>query len=389
MDKNSLKEKIVEILERKNEESLAAFLASERKKVLFGQGAQAFICYDICKRLGVSIDAFTGSKEGARYPTLPTDIPFYLPWEFSNPEGYDVLLALNESHNEAVIDLLRQHGFVHIYYSRDWNKTNKISRGGDLELYLKEKMGDAFSMTDPVISVGGFKILGLQEPEEYSSMLEGDFFDIIAPSIFNDTDFVREGAYENGDVFIEKDDIVFDLGANIGMFSCVAAVKGKKVYAFEPTPGTVNYLRRNSKLYDNFEVVEAAVSDKDGEASFTINNLSGEDLNTGANTLFAERIESSHSSETISVKTVSLDSFVKTNHVERVDFIKADIEGAERYMLEGAKEILKKHAPKLSLCTYHLQDDPEVMKNIILKYNPNYIIEQYEKKMFAYVKKQE
>lgn len=258
-----------------------------------------------------------------------------------------------------------------------------------MELYLKEKMGDAFSMTDPVISVGGFKILGLQEPEEYSSMLEGDFFDIIAPSIFNDTDFVREGAYENGDVFIEKDDIVFDLGANIGMFSCVAAVKGKKVYAFEPTPGTVNYLRRNSKLYDNFEVVEAAVSDKDGEASFTINNLSGEDLNTGANTLFAERIESSHSSETISVKTVSLDSFVKTNHVERVDFIKADIEGAERYMLEGAKEILKKHAPKLSLCTYHLQDDPEVMKNIILKYNPNYIIEQYEKKMFAYVKKQE
>lgn len=139
MDKNSLKEKIVEILERKNEESLAAFLASERKKVLFGQGAQAFICYDICKRLGVSIDAFTGSKEGARYPTLPTDIPFYLPWEFSNPEGYDVLLALNESHNEAVIDLLRQHGFVHIYYSRDWNKTNKISRGGTWNCISRRK----------------------------------------------------------------------------------------------------------------------------------------------------------------------------------------------------------------------------------------------------------
>lgn len=256
-----------------------------------------------------------------------------------------------------------------------------------MELYLKEKIGETFSIDEPLISAGDFKILGLQEPEEYSSMIEGEFFDIIAPSIFHDDRYVSEGAYENDSIYIRKEDIVFDLGANIGMFSCVAAVKGGKVFAFEPTPKTITYLKRNAALYENIVVVEAAVSDKDGEAEFAINDLSGENVNIGSNTLFAEKMEDHCLFDTIKVKTVSLDSFVKTHHIERVDFIKADIEGAERYMLEGAKEILKKYAPKLSLCTYHLPDDPEVMKNIILKYNPDYVIEQGEHKMYAYVKK--
>ncbi|MGN0344821.1 MAG: FkbM family methyltransferase [Lachnospiraceae bacterium] len=147
------------------------------------------------------------------------------------------------------------------------------------------------------------------------------------------------------------------------------------------------YLRKNASLYNNIEVIEAAVLDKDGECDFAVNDLSGDNMDAGENTLFAQRIERNCSYETITVKTVTLDSFVHQHHIERVDFIKADIEGAERYMLEGAKEILKKYAPKLSLCTYHLPDDPEVMKNIILKYNPNYVIEQRENKMYAYVEK--
>lgn len=84
---------------------------------------------------------------------------------------------------------------------------------------------------------------------------------------------------------------------------------------------------------------------------------------------------------------ITIDSFVEMQQLESVDFIKADIEGAERYMLEGAKETLKKYAPKLSLCTYHLPDDPEVMEELILKYNPDYIIKHTETKLYAYVPK--
>jgi hypothetical protein len=58
------------------------------------------------------------------------------------------------------------------------------------------------------------------------------------------------------------------------------------------------------------------------------------------------------------VPAITLDAFVERNNIERVDFIKADIEGAERNMLRGAKRILREFAPKLSICTYHLPDRP-------------------------------
>ncbi len=83
----------------------------------------------------------------------------------------------------------------------------------------------------------------------------------------------------------------------------------------------------------------------------------------------------------------TLDNWVKENGIERIDFIKADIEGAERNMLCGAKEILKRFEPKLAICTYHLPDDKEVLEKIVLEANPNYKVEHKYKKMYAYVPK--
>jgi hypothetical protein len=87
----------------------------------------------------------------------------------------------------------------------------------------------------------------------------------------------------------------------------------------------------------------------------------------------------------LAVPAITLDSFVERNNIERVDFIKADIEGAERNMLWGARKILKEFAPKLSICTYHLHDDPQVLREIILEANPKYQIVEKFKKMYAHV----
>lgn len=97
-------------------------------------------------------------------------------------------------------------------------------------------------------------------------------------------------------------------------------------------------------------------------------------------------VETASPMDTVPVQCVTLDSFVEKHKISQVDFIKADIEGAERYMLEGAQRILKEYAPRLAICTYHLDDDPIVLEELIKKANPAYRVEHRYKKLFAYVK---
>ncbi|MCL2819353.1 MAG: hypothetical protein FWD38_00755 [Oscillospiraceae bacterium] len=56
-------------------------------------------------------------------------------------------------------------------------------------------------------------------------------------------------------------------------------------------------------------------------------------------------------------------------------------------MLKGATNILKKHQPILSLSIYHLPNDPDVMRDLILFANPKYTVIQRGMKLFAYLPK--
>lgn len=94
---------------------------------------------------------------------------------------------------------------------------------------------------------------------------------------------------------------------------------------------------------------------------------------------------SHNSSETITLTTI--DRFAEENKLKRVDFIKADIEGAEREMLRGATNVLRTFAPKLAICTYHLPDDPQVLEQIIKEANPHYSVVHTRHKLFAAVVK--
>jgi len=174
--------------------------------------------------------------------------------------------------------------------------------------------------------------------------------------------WLAEGPYEYGNVFLEKGDIVIDAGAFLGEFSALASAKDCKAYAFEPLPQMIeSCLSKTAEWNKNIEICQYAFSDKKGKLT-----LSFADMET-------------------SVNVIDLDSFVHENNLPRVDFIKADIEGAERHMLKGAKGVLKEFAPKIAICTYHLPDDPKVLRELILDANPNYVIEERFKKMYAHI----
>ena len=73
---------------------------------------------------------------------------------------------------------------------------------------------------------------------------------------------------------------------------------------------------------------------------------------------------------------MTIDDIVNSLAVDDINFIKMDIEGAERYALAGASKTISRFKPKMALCTYHLPDDPEVIKSLAFKAYPGYKFKQ-------------
>jgi FkbM family methyltransferase len=126
----------------------------------------------------------------------------------------------------------------------------------------------------------------------------------------------------------------YDIGANVGFYSLLAASKGCSVFSFEPVPENIlaikNHLRINQL---EATIMPLALSDTDGEASFSV----GENNSIG------------HLGEgSLSVTTAKLDSL----GLQTPDVMKIDVEGAEYLLLQGAEQTLKKHSPAIYLATH-------------------------------------
>ena len=70
------------------------------------------------------------------------------------------------------------------------------------------------------------------------------------------------------------------------------------------------------------------------------------------------------------MSAISVDEALSDLGVRHVHFIKADIEGAERIVLEGARETIANSGPRMALCTYHLPDDPDRIPAVVQSIRP-------------------
>jgi FkbM family methyltransferase len=137
----------------------------------------------------------------------------------------------------------------------------------------------------------------------------------------------KEIAFGSWESLVHKDqyktkynskDIVYDLGANFGVYSMWALYNGvKQVYAFEPTPFNVECLNQTFKWDHNITIFSQAISDKHETKTFYIQPHS-----LGNSLHYTDGIPTK-------VECVNLEEFVKENNLLPPTIIKCDIEGAE------------------------------------------------------------
>lgn len=144
-----------------------------------------------------------------------------------------------------------------------------------------------------------------------------------------DSNFIRQ--------VIRETDVCMDIGANVGYYSVLLASQAKRgwVHSFEPIALNYHLLCANLLLngLSNVTVNCCAVGDKSGETEFVVAQDSGFSslLDTGRKSVLA----------TTRVPIDTIDSYCERNRIRRVDFVKADVEGAEPLVLAGAAGILR------------------------------------------------
>ena len=138
----------------------------------------------------------------------------------------------------------------------------------------------------------------------------------------------------------QEDLNMIDLGANIGLFSIFAAPVCDKVFAVEPTPSHFALMEELVDLagVKNIEMLNLAVGLEDGEAEFNIH-----ERNSTMNSFISHRTDP-HSGKTVKVKTQTLNSIIDSLDVDRIGFVKMDIEGFENEVVfeESFEEALTK-----------------------------------------------
>jgi len=153
-------------------------------------------------------------------------------------------------------------------------------------------------------------------------------------------EYDKRHAFEN---VVKEGDVVFDIGAHVGFYTLLAsALVGPrgKVFAFEPVPRNLFYLREHLRMnhITNVTVIEAAVSSSSGQTFFDegLTDQMGRISTQGR----------------LQVNTVCLEDLVSRGELPCPDHMKIDVEGGEMSVFLGARSVLAKAHPTVFLATH-------------------------------------
>ena len=141
---------------------------------------------------------------------------------------------------------------------------------------------------------------------------------------------------------VTKDDIVLDIGANVGFMTTVLAEQAQFVYAFEPAPDNFKQLQENTKHLVNVELFEFAVCEETGGNRI----LYTCPQDPGMNRLYDSKW--CKDGKQIQVITTTIDYFAEFFlGTQKLSFVKIDIEGYEYYAIIGMEDTISRDHPTL------------------------------------------
>ena len=159
---------------------------------------------------------------------------------------------------------------------------------------------------------------------------------------------------------VKKGDTVIDIGANLGYYTCPLADlvgEGGKVYAVEPVPVIFSVLKRNVGKRKNVELLNYALGEEERAIEMANDSVAAVGyFGTGRN--FVSEGELSKDAVRFTAQMRRGSELFKD--VEKIDFIKCDIEGYERVVIPELRPLIERHHP-----TVLIETDGDTRRDII------------------------
>ncbi|HEY6804800.1 MAG TPA: amino acid adenylation domain-containing protein [Pyrinomonadaceae bacterium] len=222
----------------------------------------------------------------------------------------------------------------------------------------------------------------------------------------NETDFVYKEIYEDRTylkhgISLKEGDTVFDVGANIGLFTLFASQEFSVgcIYAFEPIPTTFAVLRRNAGMYNlNAKLYECGLSDRSGTETFTFypkmsvmsgayadaeedeglarSTLKNQDavLDRYADDLMAGRFER----EQFKCQLRTISEIIGENEIQRIDLLKIDVEKSELDVLKGIEDADWRRIKQLVIEVHDRAGQLQEITRLLSRHGFNFVVDQDE-----------
>lgn len=164
--------------------------------------------------------------------------------------------------------------------------------------------------------------------------------------------------YQKEHTEINAGEIILDIGTAEGLLPISVIDRCEHIYMIEPSKLFCDCLHKTfSEFKEKTTIFNVAVGNIDGIINFDENSLEGMISN-----------ENTASSQEIRINKI--DTLLNNN--QSITYLKADIEGFELEMLKGAEQTIKANKPKIAITTYHTQNNPKEIIDLIQSFVPEY-----------------